>query len=90
MHGLISKSSFVDWQDQPDFNHLRTSPEVDRFIFLSEIGLGVLGPPPRLSQYYLQLASEEPWTKSSDSTLRCGSDSAGLLQSGLSIPALVV
>ena len=21
MHGLISKSSFVDWQDQPDFNH---------------------------------------------------------------------
>lgn len=89
MHGLISKSSFVDWQDQPDFDHLRRA-EADRFIFLADAGLAVLGRPPRLCPYYLQLARNASSTESSGAPLRCGSDSAGLLQSGLPIPALVV
>lgn len=36
MHGLISKSSFADWQDQPDFNHsvgTEVLREANRFIF---------------------------------------------------------
>lgn len=90
MHGLISKSSFVDWQDQPDFNHLWTSPEVKRLIFLAEAGWAVLRRPPRLCQYYWQLASRRPWTKSSGRQLRCGSNSAGMLQPGRSIPATVI
>jgi hypothetical protein len=57
MHGLISKSSFVDWQDQPDFDHLWTSPEANRLMLLADVGLLVLERPPRLCPYYLQLAS---------------------------------
>jgi hypothetical protein len=45
MHGLISKSSFVDWQDQPDFNHsVRT--EVLRAVirFIVPFGCRFEGP----------------------------------------------
>jgi hypothetical protein len=52
--------------------------------------LAVLERPPRLCLYYLQLARDASSTVSSGAPLRCGSNSAGLLQSGLSIPAPLV
>lgn len=45
MHGLISKSSFADWQDQPDFNHsVRTEVLQEAIRFIVPFGCSLESP----------------------------------------------